>query len=246
MLSKHWKFRTTILMPLVVLPAILLPAFAQTQLIRLATDQCTDIDIQKHIQQLNKAEPSDFDALVACKSEAVPALMKALKDEDENFRIMIIAALGEIGSQAAPAVPLLNELLIKDTSSDVRSMIVHALREISKARVTVLITNLKSKDWRVRSQAADTLGQIGIEAKDAVPALTTALEDKVQSVRSSAADALYKINSAKPRKKDVHSVFTDQIGSVSVEKNTINYVNHNPPVMCRISAIRAVLRWKCP
>ena len=64
MLSKHWKYRTAILTPLVVLQAIFLPAFAQTPSRQLPTAQCTDMEIQKHIQQLNKAEPSDFDALV--------------------------------------------------------------------------------------------------------------------------------------------------------------------------------------
>ncbi|MGH7998806.1 MAG: HEAT repeat domain-containing protein [Brasilonema sp.] len=233
MLSKHWKYRIAILTPLVVLKAIFLPAFAQNPSI-LATAQCTNMEIQKYIQQLNKAETSDFDALVACQSKAVPALIKALKNEDENIRIMIIAALGEIGSQASPAVPFLNELLVRDRSSDVQSITVHALRKINRGRVPVLITNLKSKDWRVRYQAAHTLGQIGTEAKDAVPALTVALEDEIQPVRSSAANALQKITQIWHADSD------------TVMSNTANHVNNNPPAMCRIPAIRAVLRWKCP
>ncbi|NMG22290.1 HEAT repeat domain-containing protein [Brasilonema bromeliae] len=178
MFSKHWKYKIAILTPLVVLQAIFSPSLAQTPSRQLPTAQCTDIEIQKHIQQLNKAERLDFDALVACQSKAVPALIKALtlikalKNKDENTRIIIIAALGEIGSQATPAVPLLNELLVKDESRDVVRMIDYALIQIEPCLGCLLIRDVKH--------------------------------------------------------------------------NTLRYVNNNPPVMCRIPAIRAVLRWKCP
>ena len=60
--------------------------------------------------------------------------------------------------------------------------------------VPALIQALKDEDWRVRYDAAKTLGQIGPEAKAAVPALAQALKDGDWHVRQSAAEALEKVN----------------------------------------------------
>jgi HEAT repeat protein len=245
-------------MTLAVLEPISLAAFAQTPSRQFSTGQCTEMEIQKHIQQLSNGEPiafnalvaaSTFNALVACQSKAVPALIKALDTKNENVRIIIIAALGQIGSQASPAVPLLSELLVKDTSSDVRSMTVHALGQIDKDPILVLITDLKNEDWRVRYRAANTLGQIRAEAEDAHPSLTTALrttalEDQVQLVRSSADNALQKIGTG--RRRRICPYNKSCMNAWTVRDSTLIYGKNNSPVMCRISVIRAVLRWKCP
>ncbi|MDZ7970552.1 MAG: hypothetical protein RM368_37460 [Nostoc sp. DedSLP03] len=84
-------------------------ALAQTPSVQ---PQCTETEIKQHIQQLNKGENADVKFLVACKSKAVSALIKALdENKDENFNIITIAVLGDIGASAAPAVPVLNGLL---------------------------------------------------------------------------------------------------------------------------------------
>jgi hypothetical protein len=130
--------------------------------------KCTDVEIQKHIQQLNKGEETDFNALVLCGSSSVPALIKSLKNKDENFLIITIAALGEIGAEAKPAVPVLRGLL----------------------------------------------------------------EDKRVNIRIFAADALGKI---------LHQVSVETIDTAQT-----TYLINNPPAMCKIPAIKAVLSWKCP
>ncbi|MBW4455547.1 MAG: HEAT repeat domain-containing protein [Nostoc indistinguendum CM1-VF10] len=181
-------------MTLAVLGAITSPllmnptALAQTRLVEF---QCTDVEINQHIQQLNKGESTNLEELlVACKSKAVPALIKTLENQDENPRIIAIAALGTIGAEAALAVPVLNGL-IKDKRENIRIVVVSALGQIiGKDGVRPLIQVLKDKNENVRSSAANALGIIG---KDAVPALTIALKNPDSNIRAGAADALGQI-----------------------------------------------------
>jgi HEAT repeat protein len=61
------------------------------------------------------------------------------------------------------------------------------------SQVNGLVRRLQSQEADVRISAADALGQIGPEAKEAVPALIAALKDQEVDVRSSAAYALGRI-----------------------------------------------------
>lgn len=61
------------------------------------------------------------------------------------------------------------------------------------AELRELIGKLKSKDNEIRRAAARELGDLGTEAKEAVPELTKVLRDKDAFVRRFAADALGKI-----------------------------------------------------
>jgi HEAT repeat protein len=65
-----------------------------------------------------------------------------------------------------------------------------------KADVAKFIKQLKSKDEIVRLKAAKSLGKLGADAKDAIPALTDALKDDDDDVRSVAKAALAKIKAA--------------------------------------------------
>ncbi|MFB2768186.1 HEAT repeat domain-containing protein [Pelatocladus sp. BLCC-F211] len=282
-IEEKWQSKAAILTALTLLEVISLPVLITTKTLAQTPSiqsQCTDVEIKKHIQQLNKGEPADFNALVACRSKAVPALIKALKEnKDENLRIITIALLGEIGSQAAPAVPVLNRLL-KDKNQDVRTITVYALRQIGKDPVLPLINSLKHQDSNVRVNAAVTLGLFGTEAKAAIPALTNALKDPDSKVRSAATSALREINKDKLSTQSSNGCVATDVGvqvgidtnhrvssnptnisknctvtkvtdniNVSVQVSTTevgNYIKTNPPIMCKIPAIRAVLRWKCP
>ena len=61
------------------------------------------------------------------------------------------------------------------------------------ATVQELIHRLKDSDWRVRYAAVCALGEIGPEAKEAVPALVAVLKDEDKDVRYAAAWALGQI-----------------------------------------------------
>ena len=65
--------------------------------------------------------------------------------------------------------------------------------ETQEQQVDRLIRELQNSDSDIRSIAAVTLGEIGPEAKDAVPALIQALRDQDKHVRRDAAEALEEI-----------------------------------------------------
>ncbi|MDZ8260162.1 HEAT repeat domain-containing protein [Nostoc sp. ChiQUE01b] len=316
------KFETAaIFMIVAVLGSISLPKLTNaTMLVQtpLVQPQCTNVEIDKHIQELNKGAIADFDAIVACSSKAVPALMKALGNQDEELRIPAIAVLGEIGSKAAlavrflkaslkdenrdvriiavqtlrkigqdPILPLLNALkddnwnvryqatdtlgqigtkddvvlplitALKDKNENVRSSAANALEEIGKDAVPALIIALKDPDSNIRAGVADALGQIGIDAEDAVPYLTTALKDIDSKVSSAAANALETIN-ARQKIEEIYAQIEEyyarrcmtfcleRAGSPVSRQTTALHLRRNPPAMCKIPVIKAVLRWKCP
>jgi hypothetical protein len=116
MFTPCWKYRTAIFTTLSLLGGFTLATFssvkvfAQTPPEKSAISQCLGVKIELYIWQLNQGSPSAFNALIACNSKAVPALTRALDSEDDNLRIIAIAALGEIGTHAAPAVPKLTSL----------------------------------------------------------------------------------------------------------------------------------------
>lgn len=257
MTQKQWKSRTaSVIIALAALGAINLPQLADTKAIAQTPSVqplCTETDIKQYIQQLNefeKFENVNFNALVACNSKAVPALIKALENQDEDFRIITIAALGEIGTKAAPAVPLLTKSL-EDTSKDVRVMAVHALKQIGQNPVRPLVQALKSKNLIIRYRAAKALGQFGIEARHGVPALLkTALKDTSAKVSYAAVNALREINAAIIIYESIDIFELDLCTTCSdsshISRTVKKRLSANSPVMCRIPAIGDLLRWKCP
>ena len=197
MFTQRWTSRAAIFTTIGMLISVTLPAFtnkrvfAQTPPVQ---SQCSDVNIQKYIKQLNKAETTAFNALVECNSQAIPALIKALKNPYVNTKIITVAALGEIGENAEPAIPYLTKLL-KNKNQDINIIATHALGEIGEAAIPALIKVLKNnKNWQVRYIAADALSQMGTKAKKAVPALIKASKkDKDWYVRNKAEDAVRKI-----------------------------------------------------
>ena len=262
MAQKQWKSRTTsVIITLAALGAINLPQLANTRAIAQTPSVqplCSETDIKQHIQQLNQFDAANvnFNALVACNSKAVPALIKALENQDEKFLIIAITALGEIGTKAAPAVPVLTKFL-EDASIDVQIIGLHALRQIGQDPIPPLIEALKSKNLTVRYKAAQTLGNFGIAAKDSVPDLETALKDTSPIVSYAASNALRKINSAIREINIAIKIYTTQQrmyengcancnNSNDISDTLKRHNRTNSLVMCRIPAIQAVLRWKCP
>ena len=71
-----------------------------------------------------------------------------------------------------------------------------ALAKFGKKPVPQLIKQLKHKDVARRRRAAQALGVIGPNAKDAIPQLKEAIEDVDERVREYARDALKKIESS--------------------------------------------------
>jgi HEAT repeat protein len=132
-------------------------------------------------------------ALGAMGPEAVPALIKALKDEDSVVRGYAARALGEIGPAAKDAIPALARGL-RDSGDfilgNVGEQMASALGQIGTAAVPTLTEALKDRDWKVRWTAAFGLHSAGLEGKAAVPSLLVALQDDHDRVRLEAAYAL--------------------------------------------------------
>ncbi|MBN1909081.1 MAG: HEAT repeat domain-containing protein [Pirellulales bacterium] len=120
---------------------------------------------------------------------AVPALTKALNDEDWCTRCNVAEALGEMGPKAATAIPALMKVLRSDEDSLVRARAAEALGNIGDARsVPALLAAIKDEDSFVRAQVVEALGTLGDEK--VVPSLITALEDENDYVVMCAISAL--------------------------------------------------------
>ncbi len=123
-------------------------------------------------------------ALAKIGRAALPALTEALKGKDENVRASLAArSLGEMKSNAEPAIPALITALNSEASGDAGE----ALDRIGLSAVPALIEALKDPHSYVRERAADVLGAIG---QPAIPALSEALKNQDEEVRKGALRAL--------------------------------------------------------
>jgi HEAT repeat protein len=123
-------------------------------------------------------------------AEAVPTLVAALNDPEDNVRQSAAEALGMIGPNAAPAVPALVAAL-NDPEDNVRQSAASALGKIgpnAAPAVATLVAALNDPDGKVALSAASALGKIGSDTAEAVPALVAALNHP--SARWTAAPAL--------------------------------------------------------
>jgi hypothetical protein len=134
----------------------------------------------------------------------VSRLIAGLRDPSETARLNAAYALGAMGGRAAPALmaslPEEAEAVFgqgrTNDPADVRGRnptapcSAHALAAIGHPAVLFLIDALQDARWAVRAAAADTLGDIGPPATEAVPMLTTLLKDEHWRVRRHAAEAL--------------------------------------------------------
>ena len=100
-------------------------------------------------------------------------------------------ALGKIGPDASNAAPGLIAALRDPALHDEA---VNTLVKIGKGAVGDLVATLRnSKDTKVRTELVEILGQIGPDAKEAVPVLTGIVRDDFPSVQKKAQEALLKI-----------------------------------------------------
>ena len=124
----------------------------------------------------------------------VSELIAALHDTSAPARLNAVYALGAVGE---PAVGPLIETLqgtaepAEITDEPILTHVAYALSAIGEAAVPTLTSVLNGDAaWWVRATAADTLGDIGKPAAEAVPALIQALDDPSEWVRRNAVNAL--------------------------------------------------------
>ncbi len=154
--------------------------------------------IQRLISQLTVPDVNDriyaaqeLGEIGSAAKDAVPSLIKALKDEDEVVRICAAEALRRIGELKAQVSTLIE--LLKGSNKYVCSLAAETLGKLGRAAkkaVPELREALKDKDEKVRRVAAKALAGIGQAAKKAIPDLVATLKDKDREVCQNAAMAL--------------------------------------------------------
>ena len=124
----------------------------------------------------------------------ISQLIGALRDSQASVRLNAAYTLGTHGEHAVS--PLMEALRDTDepneiTDEPILSNAADALSAIGAPAVPALIFALSDDAaWWVRATAADTLGDIGKPANDAVPALIRSLEDASEWVRRNSVNAL--------------------------------------------------------
>src|SRR5262245_26201766 len=136
----------------------------------------------------------------------VPILISLLKDPDRDVRLRVVTALGHLAGQVRQFLPALHAALkdaaLHDGDESVRTQAVHAVLEGGPqpaSEVAALVDALRDELDVVRFHAVMVLGNVGPEARPAVPALIhAALRDGDPAVRVGAAMALWKIEGKEP------------------------------------------------
>jgi HEAT repeat protein len=132
---------------------------------------------------------------------AVPALQKLLGDDrPANLRYAVTYALGRIGGAAKAAVPRLIELSKSDDELMATVATWAALKiepqdaALLESAIPLLRKALRGGQELARLEAAVSLGDIGGQARSAIPILELVAEDDAsRAVRAAAAEALAKI-----------------------------------------------------
>jgi HEAT repeat protein len=132
----------------------------------------------------------------------VRSLLSLLEDHDPSVRSQAATALGDFAGEAHRVLPALHAALkgaaLQDADEAVRTAAVRALLQAGPqpaSEVAALVDALHEEIDVVRFHAAIALGNLGREARAAVPALTHAhLWDADPAVRVEAAVALWKID----------------------------------------------------
>lgn len=92
-------------------------------------------------------------------SDAIPALTKAIKHENEDVRLAVVTALGGMGTAAT--IPIL-QVAVTDENPNVREMAVLALGATeSPDAIPALTIAIKSDDAKVRGDATSALVRLG-------------------------------------------------------------------------------------
>jgi HEAT repeat protein len=136
---------------------------------------------------------------------AIPALAEALGDEDDQVRMYSVIALAGLGRASRPAVPALtaalqdatNETYVNTFTFTIQEEAAIALGRASAGTpeaVPVLMETLRTAPSdRLRQAVTRALGQVGVEARPAVPLLRTLLGEKDRVPRWVIEDALSRI-----------------------------------------------------
>jgi HEAT repeat protein len=156
------------------------------------------------LANLEKNLKASKDSDEAVRLKAAGGLAKCLTDTDDIIRLKAAQGLAEMGLDAKGTLPDL-ATASKDADEAVRKMAKRAIEKINaaidaqkaeqlSATMAPLVTALKDKDAKKRLAAAEKLGAMGADAKEARESLVEMMLDSNAAIRIGAADALEKID----------------------------------------------------
>jgi len=130
--------------------------------------------------------------------QAVPALLKVLRDQSDFLGSSAAYALGRLAAWPQLCVPAL--VTAARTAGDrTRGSAIHALRKMGADGAAPLVAMLRDRDPTIRIAAAYALGDHGQQPPEVIDPLIDALGDTEREVRSAAARALRSIGPAASR-----------------------------------------------
>jgi HEAT repeats len=158
-------------------------------------------DLSPNLKELHKR--AIINELRSIEPDAIPALIQALHDPDDQMRAnanLVFLILGG-GYDEKPRMDITKAFpaLIKstnDTNSNARGWAAQAIGEmgpVATNAIPVLTRMLDDPDVGPRNSACIALADIGPQAREALPALEKALNDPESDVRRFARGAIEKI-----------------------------------------------------
>ena len=130
------------------------------------------------VSALVKIDPKN-PAIKPTLSETVAALIDLLREPEGALREWAVLTIGQIGADAAAAVPALTARLTESDPS-VRVAAAETLARLGKSAVPALIKALKDESPEIRSAAVDLLGRIGADAVPELAAATKGIDSQMR------------------------------------------------------------------
>ena len=124
---------------------------------------------------------------------AIPALARALEDENADIRRKACDTLGALGPRAEGGMDSLFERLVLDEDAAVKDAAANALAQVGRPAVAMLVDLLERGGPDLQWRAAQALGQTGAAAKSVLPKLKQAFGNPSMQVCIEAVDAVWKI-----------------------------------------------------
>jgi HEAT repeat protein len=129
----------------------------------------------------------------------IPVVIQNLPEVSRDYMDFALEILLRYKEHAKAVVPVLVGILNNATDSSnttnvmVRGQVIEALSKLAPESIAPLIEILSSHDVQVWKQAARALGEIGPDAKAAIPVLEKKLEDKDLNIRVYTAEIMGKL-----------------------------------------------------
>jgi RNA polymerase sigma factor (sigma-70 family) len=163
------------------------PLNRQSALLALSRKGVADVPLLVRLGALGEKEPeiarTALTTLLALGRDAVPGLVALLKSKDEATRAYALAVLCVQARSVAEAREALERLFkdekmlanaLKSPNEAVRQAAVQAMSQRGRAAVPALVRLVEGKDPSLRCKAIESLGQLGEQGRDALPALVKA------------------------------------------------------------------------